>query len=100
MIEIEMTQRLNGADVASAAGMTAMSRNGAQMRLARMLVGVGVPDRPWRTVRSGRIRMFGPSLHRSAGLMVTEGDHRPRIVAFVPHPRSVPEEIAALAAEC
>ncbi len=53
----------------------AVSRHGATMALARLLVEAGCPDLPWEAGRPGKRDMFGPSLHRLAGLTVEENDH-------------------------
>jgi hypothetical protein len=65
----------------------ARSRNGIEMKLARMLVEAGAPDQPWETYGiDGRKRLSGPSLHRLAKLDVQQSGSTgtPRIVRYRP----------------
>jgi len=53
----------------------AESHSSCECALARMLVAAGVPDQPWQTVHAdGTVGLRGKSLHRQAGLTVTESD--------------------------
>jgi hypothetical protein len=63
----------------------ARSRNGIEMKLARMLVEAGAPDQPWETCGiDGRKRLSGSSLHSLAKLDVQQSGSTgtPRIVRF------------------
>jgi hypothetical protein len=65
----------------------ARSRNGIEMKLARMLVEAGAPDQPWETYGiDGRKRLSGSSLHRLAKLDVQQSGSigTPRIVRYRP----------------
>lgn len=60
------------------------------MKLARMLMEAGCPDRSWQAYgHDGRLRLSGSSLHGLAELTVEESDARSmRIVPYrqPPHP--------------
>ena len=65
----------------------AQSRNGIEMKLARMLVKAGAPDQPWETCGvDGRKRLYGSSLHRLAKFDVQQSGSigTPRIVRYRP----------------
>lgn len=78
-IQFAISEAVAGADTASTiyAGrtFTASSRNGASMKLARLLVAAGCPDQPVE-VRwpDGAPRFSARSLHRLAELTITEPD--------------------------
>jgi len=75
MIRFVLSQRPDGADVATCDAYAAASRNGATMALARQLVAPGFPDQPVEAVGTdGRIRFTAPSLHRLAQWTVIERD--------------------------
>ena len=74
------------------------------MVLARQLAAAGCPDRPYKARdEDGRLRFFGPSLHRLTRLTVREaGSVGPCIVPFVQDARfsdGVPPEDGAEAPE-
>ena len=81
-VVMALSQRADGADIAEALGHRAESRHGATMALARILVAGGVPDGPWQAERNGVPVMRGPSLHRLAGLTITEDGGRERIIKW------------------
>lgn len=81
---IQMSERFDGMDIAMHGKFVASSRNGASMKLARMLVDAGYPDAPFQTRRGRKVCMTGDSLHALAQLTVTEGAHSPRIVKWSP----------------
>lgn len=85
MIDITMTQRADGTDIARHGAFEASSRNGASMKLARMMVAEGVEDQPWQVIwDDGRVRFSGASFHHLALWTATEGDvGRPRFTPFV-----------------
>ncbi|GAN81470.1 hypothetical protein [Acidocella aminolytica] len=65
----------------------AESKNGAICELCRVLVAAGVSDAPWQAFRGGKLAMTGPSIHRMAQRMVSEGDkHGPRWERWRPYP--------------
>lgn len=68
----------------------ARGRHGATMKLARMLLEAGCPDRSWQAYgHDGRPRLSGSSLHGLAALTVEESGARSmRIVPYrqPPHP--------------
>jgi hypothetical protein len=78
----------DGADIAEAEHdrqpFRAVSRHGATMALARLLKAAGVPDGPWQAIGTdGRLRFYGPSLHRLAALTIADSDDgRLRVVPF------------------
>lgn len=74
----------NGIDIAEAdhAGenYTATSRNGATMKLARVLVEAGATDEPIEAWGSdGRLRFTSPSLHALARATIEEGERGIRL---------------------
>jgi hypothetical protein len=74
----------------------ARSRHGATMKLARTLVEAGCPDLPWRAVGAdGRVRFYGPSLHKLARRTIAEGDSRGlQLKPFVRRDGSTPYGLA------
>ena len=65
----------------------AKSRTGAVCELCRVLVVAGVEDGPWQAYRTGRLVMFGRSVHALASRTVSEGDKRPpRFAMWRPYP--------------
>ncbi|MCU4161275.1 hypothetical protein AiwAL_14375 [Acidiphilium sp. AL] len=79
MIVMTIGEGNPGMDIAEAmfAGQsyTATSRNGATMKLARMLVADGCPDQPVEARgRDDGLRFTVPSLHRLARLTISEPD--------------------------
>lgn len=93
-IRLLLSQRPDSMDCAEAeyAGQryTAASRTGVTMALARELVRAGCPDGEWEAVGSdGRLRLYGRSLYRLARLTITEGEQRPRLVAYAEAPTVV-----------
>jgi hypothetical protein len=76
IIRITVSKRTDGADIAQCAGFECISKRGAEMGLARLLVAAGFPDTGWQTEAAGRVRLFGPSLHGLARLTVSETDAR------------------------
>ncbi len=56
------------------------------MELARVLVVAGCPDAPWQAKRGNKVALHGPSLHRLAGLVITESDAiGPRVAPYRKH---------------
>jgi hypothetical protein len=63
----------------------AISQSEPSCKLARMLVAAGAPDGPWEATQDGTVVWRGRSLHRWAGLTVSEPDRGPAtFVKFVP----------------
>lgn len=85
--DFEMTQRPDGADVATWGGHSAPSKNGASAKLARMLVDAGSEDGGIRLMRAGKVAMVFKSLHFLAGRTYAEGSGSPRQTKFVPNER-------------
>ena len=91
---IELSQRPDGTDVAATVWrgerLAVSSRTGAEMAIARALCARGAPDGPWEALSPGGSlrRLYGASSHALARLTVTEGEQRPRVVPWVPHPRA------------
>lgn len=83
-IRIQMSERFDGMDIAKHGKFVASSRNGASMKLARMLVEAGYPDVAFQMCRGRQVCMYGYSLHALAEATVTEGGHSPRIVKWSP----------------
>lgn len=92
VLEIKMSQRSDGTDVASAVWngteYRSASRHGATMALARALCAAGRPESAWVAVDSGTgaKRLYGGSVALLAGLTVSEGQAKPKIVAWTPNP--------------
>jgi len=89
MITMVVGQLADGADTAAItlAGQhyEVTSRNGATMKLARMLVVAGLPDSPWQTVGAdGGARLSGRSLYGLAKLTVHEDARGIHVVPFKP----------------
>jgi hypothetical protein len=71
-----LSHRFGGFDIAECNGLRAISRNGAEMELARMLIAAGHPDGPWEAAdaKTCRKRLYGGSIARLAQLTISEGD--------------------------
>lgn len=66
---------------------TATSRNGATMKLARMLVEAGAPDEPVAVYGTeGNLRFTAPSLHGLAAWTIEESDRGIRQRRWKPSP--------------
>ncbi|GAC1494263.1 MAG: hypothetical protein NVS2B11_17670 [Acetobacteraceae bacterium] len=89
---IRLSQRSDGMDVAHGTfdgrEVKVTSRNGASMAFARVVRAAGAADGPWVAcgARDGKQRLQGPSLHGLARLTVSEGQSKPKIGLWVPHP--------------
>jgi hypothetical protein len=71
----------------------ASSRGSIVASMARTLIKAGHPDAPWQLTRDGEVVLMGGSLHRVAGLTITEDDtHGLRVQKFR---RRAEEAIAA-----
>ena len=90
-LQMTIREGKDGMDVAEATfaaqSYTATSRNGATMKLARMLVADGCPDQPVEArFGDGRLRFTAPSLHRLVTLTIEEGDRGIRYRRWKPSP--------------
>ncbi|HQT89128.1 MAG TPA: hypothetical protein PK677_11325 [Acidiphilium sp.] len=88
MITMTLSSRADGTDTAAAMlngeTLTASSRNGAAMKLARLMVERGAPDRAVAATWGKGVAWTHPSLHGLAKQTVREGELSPRIAVFVP----------------
>ncbi|GAN79019.1 hypothetical protein [Acidocella aminolytica] len=65
----------------------AESKSGAICEICRGLMAAGVPDGPWRAYRDGKLALIGRSVHRMAGMAVSEGGKSgPKWVKWRPFP--------------
>lgn len=87
MIRIELSERRDGADMATHGDTVAEHPKASAVHLlARKLVQAGAPDQPWEAYRSGALCLRGRSLHELAAVDKRDADAGIKTTLWQPFP--------------
>ena len=96
MIRIELSERGDGADMATCGDLTVAHAKASALRmLARKLVAAGSDDEPWQAWRGPMLCLRGSSLHSLAVLDVRDGDKGITTSEWHPHPTETSADAVA-----